>query len=132
MVVSLLRCASTLRGVSSPNGASNLRLLAPLGDDILRRVEQAQRNNHTHILNVTYRYNTLLQEADQRQDSELKMRDLHRRAHLDILEAIWNTDRNRAAPEISVRSSRFPHNITALFQRVPPDDVARLRNEMNR
>ena len=58
----------------------NHRLLAPLGDDILRRVEQAQRNNDTNILNVTYRYNTLLQEADHRQDSELQMRDLHRQA----------------------------------------------------
>ena len=68
----------------------NLRLLARLGDDILRRVEQAQRNNDTNILNVTYRYDILLQEADQRQDSALQMRDLHRQAHLDILDAIWN------------------------------------------
>ena len=70
--------------------------------------------------------------ADQRQDSELEMRDLHRRAHLDILESIWTTDRNRAAPEFSARFSRFRQNITAVFRRIPPDDVAILRNEMNR
>jgi inorganic triphosphatase YgiF len=110
----------------------NLRLLAPLGGDIIHRVEQAQRNNDTNILNVAYRHNAILQEAVHRQEPELVMIPLYRRAHLEILEAIWNTDRNRAAPEFSVRFSRFPHNITTLFQRIPPDDVARLRNEMNR
>ena len=112
----------------------NLRLLAPLGGDIIHihRVEQAQRNNDTNILNVAYRHNAILQEAVHRQEPELVMIPLYRRAHLEILEAIWNTDRNRAAPEFSVRFSRFPQNITALFRRIPPDDVAILRNEMNR
>ena len=40
----------------------NLRLLAPLGGDILHRVEKAQRNNDTDILNDAYRHNAILQK----------------------------------------------------------------------